>query len=83
MEASRPESSSKFFQPSCKTGTAPCDPKTAVYQSKRYLVLGEERRSTYSDSKFQLDVRYDYDLVNTLCLTQCDPPLKNPGYVPD
>ena len=56
----RPNTPIKFFQPSCKTGTAPCDPKTAVYQSKRYLVLGEERRSTYSDSKFQLDVRYDF-----------------------
>lgn len=56
----RPNTPIKFFQPSCKTDTAPCDPKTAVYQSKRYLVLGEERRSTYSDSKFQLDVRYDF-----------------------
>ena len=57
----QPNTHIKFWQPSCATsGTTPCDPKTANYQGKRYLVLGRERKSQYTKHEFKLDLPYDF-----------------------
>ncbi|KAL9950615.1 hypothetical protein ACROYT_G043138 [Oculina patagonica] len=55
----QPNTPIKFWQPSCAApGTAPCDPKTANYQEKRYFVLGQKRQ--FTNPKFKLDLPYDF-----------------------
>ena len=55
-----PNTPIRFFQPSCQTGTPPCDPKTRDYQGKRYFMLGRERKSTYTEHEFTLDLPFDF-----------------------
>ena len=50
----------KFLQPSCATPGTPCDPKRASYKGNNYLVLGTQRKDTYTSHEFKLDVPYDF-----------------------
>ncbi|KAL9977465.1 hypothetical protein ACROYT_G014871 [Oculina patagonica] len=57
----QPNTPIKFWQPSCTIpGTTPCDPKTAQYQDERYLILGRKRKFQSTNSKFKLDLPYDF-----------------------
>ncbi|KAK2563041.1 hypothetical protein P5673_014050 [Acropora cervicornis] len=56
----RPDTPIKFLQPSCATPGTPCDPKRASYKGNNYLVLGTQRKDTYTSHEFKLDVPYDF-----------------------
>lgn len=57
----QPNTQIKFWQPSCAVpSTSPCDPKKATYKGKNYLVLGTQRKSSYTEHEFKLDVPYDF-----------------------